>query len=118
MTYVIGADCIDVLDRSCVDVCPVDCIYVGERKSYINASACIDCGACEVECPVSAIVADRVARRDETLNAHLEDSRAFFLDVLPGRDLPLGDPGGAGLTGEIGADTALVTAHLPKPPQT
>ncbi|MFF4415486.1 indolepyruvate ferredoxin oxidoreductase subunit alpha [Streptosporangium sp. NPDC001559] len=111
MTYVIGPGCIDVLDRSCVDVCPVDCIHVGERKSYINASACIDCGACEVECPVSAIVADRRARGDETLNAHLEDSRAFFLEVLPGRDRPLDDPGGAPPTGEIGVDTPLVAAH-------
>jgi NAD-dependent dihydropyrimidine dehydrogenase PreA subunit len=31
MSHVIGADCVDVLDRSCVEVCPVDCIYVGER---------------------------------------------------------------------------------------
>ena len=38
MTYVIGKECIDALDRSCVDVCPVDCIYEGERKNYINAS--------------------------------------------------------------------------------
>ncbi|GII66916.1 ferredoxin [Sphaerisporangium krabiense] len=111
MSYVIGAACIDVLDRSCVEVCPVDCIYVGERKSYINAAACIDCGACEVECPVSAIVVDRVARRDETLNAHLEDSLLFFAQPLPGRALPLGDPGGARKIGEVGADTALVAGH-------
>ncbi|MFJ7739003.1 ferredoxin, partial [Lysinibacillus sp. NPDC097287] len=27
MTYVIAAPCIDVLDRGCVEECPVDCIY-------------------------------------------------------------------------------------------
>jgi NAD-dependent dihydropyrimidine dehydrogenase PreA subunit len=27
MTFVITEPCIDVKDRSCVDVCPVDCIY-------------------------------------------------------------------------------------------
>jgi NAD-dependent dihydropyrimidine dehydrogenase PreA subunit len=37
MAYVIGSDCIDVLDRSCIEVCPVDCIYIGDRRSYINA---------------------------------------------------------------------------------
>jgi NAD-dependent dihydropyrimidine dehydrogenase PreA subunit len=108
MSYVIGADCVDVLDRSCVEVCPVDCIYVGERKSYINPTACIDCGACEEECPVSAITVDRVARKDEALKVHLEDSLAFFELPLPGRAEPLGDPGGAQKIGDVGVDTALV----------
>ena len=31
MTYVIAEPCIDVKDRSCVDECPVDCIYEGGR---------------------------------------------------------------------------------------
>ncbi|MFI7062401.1 indolepyruvate ferredoxin oxidoreductase subunit alpha [Kribbella sp. NPDC050124] len=108
MSYVIGSDCIDVLDRSCVEVCPVDCIYVGGRKSYINGNECIDCGACEVECPVEAIVVDRVARKDPALKVHLDDSRAFFEVPLPGRDEPLGDPGGAQKLGEVGVDTPLV----------
>ncbi len=55
MTYVIGEPCIDVKDRSCVDVCPVDCIYEGADQLYINPDECIDCGACEPECPVTAI---------------------------------------------------------------
>ncbi|MDF5755084.1 ferredoxin family protein [Spongiactinospora sp. TRM90649] len=111
MSYVIGAGCVDVLDRSCVEVCPVDCIYEGGRKSYINPTECIDCGACEVECPVSAIVVDRKARKDPDLLVHLEDSRAFFADVLPGRAEPLGDPGGARKLGPIGVDTAFVAGH-------
>jgi Fe-S-cluster-containing hydrogenase component 2 len=110
MTYVIGAACIDVLDRACVDVCPVDCIYVGDRKSYINATECIDCGACEVECPETAIVSDSVARKQEPLNAHLLDSRAFFDTALPGRADPLGNPGGARHVGDVGVDTPMVAA--------
>ena len=55
MTYVIAEPCIGVLDRSCVDVCPVDCIYEGEDQLYIHPDECIDCGACEPECPVTAI---------------------------------------------------------------
>ena len=31
MTYVIAEPCVDVLDRACVEECPVDCIYEGDR---------------------------------------------------------------------------------------
>jgi ferredoxin len=59
MAYVITQPCIDVKDKSCVDVCPVSCIYLEndglDRKLYIHPDECIDCGACEPECPVSAI---------------------------------------------------------------
>ena len=55
MTYVIVEACIGVKDRACVDVCPVDCIYEGEDQLYIHPDECIDCGACEPECPVEAI---------------------------------------------------------------
>ena len=61
MTYVIAEPCIDVLDRSCVEVCPVDCIHEEEgvdRKLYIDPDECIDCGACEPVCPVTAIFAE------------------------------------------------------------
>jgi NAD-dependent dihydropyrimidine dehydrogenase PreA subunit len=109
MAYVIGPDCIDVLDRSCNEVCPVDCIYVGDRKSYINATECIDCGACEAECPVTAIFSDRSARKDEERNVYLEDQEAFFTTTLPGRDAPLYNPGGAGPLGDLGVDTPLVS---------
>jgi ferredoxin len=55
MTYVIAEACIGVKDRGCVDMCPVDCIYEGEDQLYIHPDECIDCGACEPECPVTAI---------------------------------------------------------------
>jgi NAD-dependent dihydropyrimidine dehydrogenase PreA subunit len=55
MTYVIAEPCIDIKDQSCIDVCPVDCIHIGERMLVIDAAECIDCGACEPECPVEAI---------------------------------------------------------------
>jgi ferredoxin len=58
MTFVIAEPCIGVLDRSCVDVCPVDCIYEGEDQLYIHPDECIDCGACVPECPVTAIFID------------------------------------------------------------
>src|SRR6266545_7713251 len=58
MTYVIAEPCVDVMDQACVSVCPVDCIHFEEgvdRTLYIDPNECIDCGACEPECPVSAI---------------------------------------------------------------
>lgn len=55
MTYVITEACIDKRDRSCIGVCPVDCIYEGTRMLFINADECIDCAACEPVCPVDAI---------------------------------------------------------------
>ena len=58
MTYVIAEPCVDVIDQSCVSVCPVDCIHFEEgvdRILYIDPDECIDCGACEPECPVNAI---------------------------------------------------------------
>ena len=55
VTYIIAEPCIDILDKSCVDVCPVDCIHEFDRILIIDPEECIDCGACEPECPVEAI---------------------------------------------------------------
>ena len=57
MAFVISDACIDVMDQSCIEVCPVDCILVdqGDRMCYIEPNVCIDCGVCEGACPVGAI---------------------------------------------------------------
>ena len=55
VTYVIAQPCVDVLDKACIEECPVDCIYEGERMLYIHPDECVDCGACEPVCPVEAI---------------------------------------------------------------
>ena len=44
----------------CVEVCPVDCFYVGENMLVIHPDECIDCGVCEPECPVEAIIPDTI----------------------------------------------------------
>jgi NAD-dependent dihydropyrimidine dehydrogenase PreA subunit len=106
VAYVISGPCIDVNDRACMDECPVDCIYEGERKSYINPKECIDCGACEPACPVEAISQDRKLEGDARL--FIGNDRSFFVDLLPGRDAPLGAPGGSRRVGVIGVDTPLV----------
>ena len=59
MTYIIAQPCIDVKDKACVEVCPVDCIHPVDGEDvdqlFIDHDECIDCGACEPECPVEAI---------------------------------------------------------------
>ena len=35
MTYIITEPCIDTKDRSCVDVCPVDCIHETDRMLVV-----------------------------------------------------------------------------------
>ena len=85
MTWVITRLCRDCVDQSCVDVCPVDCIYeyTGNDKDafpnqlYIDPEECINCGVCEPECPWEAIFEDEqvpeVFQDDTPLNARIVD---------------------------------------------
>ena len=109
VTYVIGQPCIDVMDRACVDECPVDCIYEGSRTLYIHPDECVDCGACEPVCPVEAIFYEDDLPEAE--RPFLADNARFFTDPLPGTQAPLGSPGGAAKLGALGVDTALVAEH-------
>lgn len=108
MAYVIGPECIEVLDGSCVEQCPVDCIYEGERRRYIHPAECIDCGACLPACPVKAITTGPDAQTEWA-----QDNAAFFDTALPGRSEPLGSPGSASVVGKVGVDTALTSQTPP-----
>ena len=55
MPHIIAEPCSGVKDRSCQEVCPVECIYEASDQLYIHPDECIDCGACVPACPVSAI---------------------------------------------------------------
>ena len=65
MAFIITEPCIGTCDKSCVDVCPVDCIQpadgydededITNRQLFIDPEVCIDCNACTPECPVEAI---------------------------------------------------------------
>ena len=104
MTYVIALPCVDVLDKACIEECPVDCIYEGDRMLYIHPDECVDCGACEPVCPVEAIYYedDVPDQWKDFYNANVE----FFED--------LGSPGGAAKTGKINKDHPLVAALPPQ----
>ncbi|HET8600225.1 MAG TPA: ferredoxin [Segeticoccus sp.] len=112
MTYVIAQPCVDVVDRACVEECPVDCIYEGSRALYIHPDECVDCGACEPVCPVEAIYYEDDV--PEQWAEYTTDNERFFSEVLPGRDEPLGSPGGAAKFGTLGVDTPLVAALPPQ----
>jgi ferredoxin len=72
----------------------------------------VDCGACKLICEAGAIEYETDLPEDEL--QHLADNAAFFTDVLPGRDAPLGSPGGATKLGPVGVDTPLVAALPPQ----
>jgi formate hydrogenlyase subunit 6/NADH:ubiquinone oxidoreductase subunit I len=63
MRWTITRLCIDHLDKGCINICPVDCIYeyVGDKKDkfpnqlYIRPDECIDCGRCAPQYPWDAI---------------------------------------------------------------
>jgi ferredoxin len=76
MAYVIAEPCIGIKNASCVAVCPVDCIYEGEDQYYINPDECIDCGACEPECPVEAAFADDSV--PEQWASYIAKNKSFF----------------------------------------
>src|SRR5438132_11460477 len=82
MAYVIAEPCINVKDKACVDVCPVDCIYEGADQLFIHPDECIDCGACEPECPVTAIFPD------EDVPAQLRDYVRKNRDVFQEENPP------------------------------
>ena len=105
MTYVIAQPCVDVKDKACIEECPVDCIYEGERMLYIHPDECVDCGACEPVCPVEAIFYedDIPEQWKDYYKANVE----FFDD--------LGSPGGASKMGLIEKDHPLVAPCRRRP---
>jgi len=72
MTYIVTESCIKCKLQDCVEVCPVDCFYEGENMLVIHPDECIDCGVCEPECPVEAIVPDTEPGLEKWLQINTE----------------------------------------------
>jgi NAD-dependent dihydropyrimidine dehydrogenase PreA subunit len=100
MPYVITEACIGTKDKSCVDVCPVDCIYEGDKMLYIHPDECIDCGACVPACPVAAIY-----------DSH-DSTPASQKDLIPANDLYR-----SGDADAIAKAEAIVKAHVDANPE-
>jgi ferredoxin len=77
MTYVVNEACIKCKYMDCVEVCPVDCFYEGENMLVINPDECIDCGVCEPECPVEAIVPDSETSAEKWVEFNRQYSAAW-----------------------------------------
>lgn len=93
MAYIIAEPCVGTCDTACVDVCPVDCIHptkeawaekgydaknLGHKMLYIDPEECIDCAACEPECPPSAIFEEDDL--PEEWEHFIEINAAYFKD--------------------------------------
>jgi ferredoxin len=100
VTYVVAEPCVDVLDKACIDECPVDCIYEGARMMYINPDECVDCGACEPVCPTEAIYYEDDV--PEQWSGFVPAGREFFNN--------LGSPGGASKLGKQNYDVGPAAA--------
>lgn len=64
MPYIVTENCQQCRFTDCVSVCPVDAFHGDDAMMYIDPDACIDCGACEPQCPVKAIFEDREAEKN------------------------------------------------------
>ncbi len=77
MTYVVTENCIRCKYMDCVEVCPVDCFYVGENMLVIHPDECIDCGVCEPECPIEAIIPDTEPDTEKWVEHNRQYSEAW-----------------------------------------
>jgi ferredoxin len=80
MTYIVTETCVDLKDKSCIEVCPVDCIHEAaeDRMVYIDPDECIDCGACVDPCPVDAIFAEEDVPEAQVL--FVDINKVYFKD--------------------------------------
>ena len=76
MTHVVTDNCIKCKYMDCVEVCPVDCFYVGENMLVIHPDECIDCGVCEPECPADAIKPDTEPNLEKWLQVNVEYAKS------------------------------------------
>jgi|TARA_R110002072_G_scaffold19040_2_gene70535 ferredoxin len=91
MTYIVNDACIKCKYTDCVEVCPVDCFYEGENMLVIHPDECIDCGVCEPECPVEAILPDSDPGADAWLELNKTYSETWpninrQIDPMPGAE--------------------------------
>jgi NAD-dependent dihydropyrimidine dehydrogenase PreA subunit len=86
MTYVVTETCIDLKDKSCIEVCPVDCIHEvdEDRMVFIDPDECIDCGACVDPCPVDAIFAEEDVPVPQV--PFTEINKIYFKDKVAARE--------------------------------
>ena len=88
MTYVVTEACIKCKYTDCVEVCPVDCFYEGDNMLVINPDECIDCGVCEPECPVDAILPDTEPGAEKWLEMNQKYGTGLWPNITRQKDPP------------------------------
>ena len=91
MTYVVTEACIRCKYTDCVEICPVDCFHEGPNFLVIDPEVCIDCGVCEPECPVNAIVEESQLSDGQRHFAQRNASYANHWPLITGKTDPLPD---------------------------
>lgn len=86
MTFVVTEVCIKCKYTDCVEVCPVDCFYEGENMLVINPDECIDCGVCEPECPIEAILPDSDPEADKWIELNRKYSEGAWPNITVKKD--------------------------------
>jgi ferredoxin len=89
MPYVVTENCTDCRFTDCVSVCPVECFHGDDKMLYIDPAECIDCGACEPECPVHAIYEDSSVPAEQKAWIATNAERAPSLPVISEKQDPL-----------------------------
>ena len=100
MTYVVTEACIRCKYMDCVEVCPVDCFYVGENMLVIHPDECIDCGVCEPECPADAIKADTESGLETWLELNAQYAKGWP-NITVKRDGPADGKEWDGVAGKL-----------------
>ena len=90
MTYLVNEKCIKCKLMDCVEVCPVDCFYEGKNMLVIKPDECIDCGVCEPECPIGAIVPDTETGNEKWLEINTKYSE-IWPNISSKKESPYGD---------------------------
>jgi NAD-dependent dihydropyrimidine dehydrogenase PreA subunit len=109
MTYVIAEPCIDVVDRACVEACPVDCIYEGSQALHTHRDEVRRLWSVRAGLPGGGDLL-RGRRSGCLVGAHGRQ-RGVLGEPLPGAAVPLASPGVAAKLGPVGVDTSFVAGH-------
>lgn len=89
MAFVVTMPCFGCKYTDCVTVCPADCFHEGEQMLYIDPDSCVDCGACEPECPVRAIFHEDGVPEEWRKFIALNREMAVLTPVITERKPPL-----------------------------
>jgi len=69
----------------CVEVCPVDVIYMENEKAYIDMAGCIRCGKCHDICPQEVVRHDS-ERIPMEVDANIEKTKKLMQQHFASRE--------------------------------